>query len=60
MHPLDGFVLAELLNLSLDIDGILAAIDKMLVPSEDKSREERIIQAGYSPYGCAILISTIF
>lgn len=32
-----------------DIDKILAAIDKMLVQTEDKGREERIIRSGYVP-----------
>lgn len=37
---------AKSLILWVDIDAILAAIDKMLVPSEDKGREERTIRAG--------------
>ncbi|KAL8859292.1 MAG: hypothetical protein Q9178_004230 [Gyalolechia marmorata] len=34
-----------------NIDKLLDAIDKMLVPSEDKEREERIIRAGPHPDG---------
>ena len=34
-----------------NIDKILDAIDKMLGPSEDKGREERIIRAGPNPKG---------
>lgn len=36
----------RLLIFSADIDKILAAIDKMLMPGEDKDREDRIIRAG--------------
>lgn len=38
------------IELSLDIDKMLVAIDKMLLPGEDKGREERIIRAGYVHY----------
>ena len=31
-----------------DIDKLLAAIDKMLLQTEDKAKEERIIRSGYS------------
>lgn len=33
----------------------MAAIDKMLAPSEDKGREERVIRAGYFLLKCARL-----
>lgn len=47
MNQLIDLIFLDWLNYSLDIDGVLAAIDKMLVPSEDKGREEKIIRAGY-------------
>ena len=33
-------------RLIVDIDKILVAIDKMLIQTEDKGREERIIRSG--------------
>ena len=61
MHPSDGlFSLSEVINLFVDVDGILAVIDKMLAPSEDMGREERVIRAGYFLYKCAGLMKSIF
>ena len=37
----------DLIGFSSDIDMLLAAIDKMLLQTEDKSKEERIIRSGY-------------
>lgn len=45
-----------MINLSVDVDGILAVIDKMLAPSEDMGREERVIRAGYFLPKCAGLV----
>lgn len=52
--------LGEVINFSVDVDGILVVIDKMLAPSEDKGREERVIRAGYFLHTCAKLIKTVF
>lgn len=36
----------KLTHTRIDVDNILAAIDRMLVQTEDKGREERIIRSG--------------
>ncbi|KAI4236149.1 MAG: hypothetical protein LQ349_002736 [Xanthoria aureola] len=42
-----------------NIDKILDAIDKMLGPSEDKAREERIIRAGPDPKGITDYLASL-
>ncbi|KAL8853871.1 MAG: hypothetical protein Q9221_001342 [Calogaya cf. arnoldii] len=42
-----------------NIDKILDAIDKMLGPSEDKGREERIIRAGPDPKGITEYLASL-
>ncbi|KAI4162517.1 MAG: hypothetical protein LQ342_003932 [Letrouitia transgressa] len=49
----------ELQIINTNIDKVLDAIDKMLIPSEDKGKEERIIQAGPEAAGLVEYLASL-